>query len=42
MQDESFISIQDVSKHFGSVRAVDRLSIDIARGEFFSLRGPSG
>ncbi len=41
MQDESFISIQDVSKHFGSVRAVDRLSIDIARGEFFSLLGPS-
>ena len=42
MQDESFISIQNVSKHFGSVRAVDRLSIDIARGEFFSLLGPSG
>ncbi len=42
MEDESFISIQDVSKHFGSVRAVDRLSIDIARGEFFSLLGPSG
>jgi len=42
MQDEAFISIQDVSKHFGSVRAVDRVSIDIARGEFFSLLGPSG
>ncbi len=42
MEDDSFISIQDVSKHFGSVRAVDRLSIDIARGEFFSLLGPSG
>ncbi len=42
MPDESFISIQDVSKHFGSVRAVDRVSIDIARGEFFSLLGPSG
>ena len=42
MQDESFISIQDVSKHFGDVRAVDQVSIDIARGEFFSLLGPSG
>ncbi len=42
MPDESFISIQDVSKHFGSVRAVDHVSIDIARGEFFSLLGPSG
>ena len=42
MQDESFISIQDVSKHFGKVHAVDRISINIARGEFFSLLGPSG
>lgn len=42
MQDASFISIQDVSKHFGAVHAVDRVSIDIARGEFFSLLGPSG
>ena len=42
MQDDSFISIQDVSKHFGEVHAVDRVSIDIARGEFFSLLGPSG
>jgi spermidine/putrescine ABC transporter ATP-binding subunit len=42
MQDETFISIQDVSKHFGNVRAVDNVSIDITRGEFFSLLGPSG
>jgi spermidine/putrescine ABC transporter ATP-binding subunit len=42
MSDDSFISIRDVSKHFGKVRAVDRISIDIARGEFFSLLGPSG
>ena len=42
MSDETFISIQGVSKHFGDVHAVDRVSIDIARGEFFSLLGPSG
>ncbi len=42
MSDDSFISIQNVSKHFGDVHAVDRVSIDIARGEFFSLLGPSG
>ena len=41
-RDDAFISIADVSKHFGSVKAVDRVSIDIARGEFFSLLGPSG
>ncbi|MEM7172925.1 MAG: ABC transporter ATP-binding protein [Pseudomonadota bacterium] len=42
MQNDSFISIQDVSKDFGVVRAVDQVSIDIAQGEFFSLLGPSG
>ena len=42
MQNDSFISIQDVSKHFGRVIAVDHVSIDIGRGEFFSLLGPSG
>ncbi len=42
MQDDAFISIQEVSKSFGSVHAVKSVSIDIARGEFFSLLGPSG
>ena len=36
------ISIRDVSKSFGSVHAVDRVSMEIGRGEFFSLLGPSG
>jgi spermidine/putrescine ABC transporter ATP-binding subunit len=39
---DSMISIRNVSKHFGSVKAVDDLSFDIQRGEFFSLLGPSG
>lgn len=39
---DTMISIRNVSKHFGSVKAVDDLSFDIARGEFFSLLGPSG
>jgi len=37
-----FISIQNVSKHFGQVAAVDEVSLDISQGEFFSLLGPSG
>jgi spermidine/putrescine transport system ATP-binding protein/putrescine transport system ATP-binding protein len=41
-KDEAFISIGDVSKSFGPVQAVDHASIDIGRGEFFSLLGPSG
>ena len=36
------IEIRNVSKHFGPVRAVDDVSIDIAHGEFFSLLGASG
>jgi len=31
-----------LSKHFGDVRAVDDLNIEIADGEFFSMLGPSG
>jgi spermidine/putrescine ABC transporter ATP-binding subunit len=41
-QADSIISIQKVSKHFGPVKAVDNVSFDIRRGEFFSLLGPSG
>ncbi len=40
--DDAYISIQTVSKQFGNVRAVNDVSIDIRRGEFFSLLGPSG
>jgi len=40
--ENAYIRIADVSKHFGAVKAVDQVSIDIQRGEFFSLLGPSG
>lgn len=36
------IQIKDVEKKFGSVRALDGVSLDINQGEFFSLLGPSG
>ena len=38
----SMISIQDVTKDFGSFRAVDDLSIEVAQGEFLVIVGPSG
>ncbi|MEZ5739086.1 MAG: ABC transporter ATP-binding protein [Burkholderiaceae bacterium] len=36
------ISIRQLSRRFGSVVAVDDVSIDIAANEFFALLGPSG
>jgi len=36
------ISIRNVSKRFGSVVALDNVSLDIMPGEFFALLGPSG
>jgi putative spermidine/putrescine transport system ATP-binding protein len=32
----------NVSRHFGSIRAVDGVTLDIAEGEFFAMLGPSG
>ena len=42
MSDQEFILLDNVSKHFGLVRAVDDVDMRIRRGEFFSLLGPSG
>ncbi len=42
MNERGIISICGVSKHFGAVHAVDKVDLDIRRGEFFSLLGPSG
>jgi len=38
----AIISIRNVTKRFGSVTAVDDVSLDIHQGEFFALLGPSG
>ncbi|WP_095595678.1 ABC transporter ATP-binding protein [Actibacterium pelagium] len=38
----SAVVFKGVSRHFGSVRAVDNVDISIAEGEFFAMLGPSG
>lgn len=42
MADEFSIVIDGVTKRFGSFTAVNKVSVSIRRGEFFSLLGPSG
>jgi putative spermidine/putrescine transport system ATP-binding protein len=39
---DSSVEIRAVSKRFGDFAAVDRVTLSIAPGEFFSLLGPSG
>ena len=36
------VSARGLTKHFGDVRAVDDLDLEITDGEFFSMLGPSG
>src|SRR5262245_52196245 len=36
------VSFTNVLRHFGAVRAVDGVTLDIAEGEFFAMLGPSG
>ncbi|PWJ47733.1 putative spermidine/putrescine transport system ATP-binding protein [Quadrisphaera granulorum] len=36
------IRLRGLSKHFGGVKAVDAVDLDVRAGEFFSMLGPSG
>jgi len=36
------VQFATVGRYFGEVRAIDRVSFEVADGEFFSLLGPSG
>src|SRR5258708_17652533 len=39
---ESVIELRDISKHYPTHHAVNGVTLNVARGEFFSLLGPSG
>jgi len=36
------IEVENLTKRFGNLTAVDRISFDVKRGEFFGLLGPNG
>ena len=38
----NILELRKISKHFPSHKAVTEVSLEIPRGEFFSLLGPSG
>ena len=38
----SYLRIIDVTKEFGTVKAVNKLNLEIGKGECFSMLGPSG
>ena len=39
---DRFLAIEGLTKDFGPTRAVDGISLDLRRNEFFALLGPSG
>src|SRR5436853_4311793 len=42
MSDASYLMLQHLTKQFPGRKAVDDLSLDVARGEILALLGPSG
>ena len=42
MSSSAYVQLVDLAKHFGKVKALDGLSLDIAQGELVALLGPSG
>ncbi|MBS3072161.1 ATP-binding cassette domain-containing protein, partial [Candidatus Pacearchaeota archaeon] len=42
MKEENIISVKELSKNFGKVKAVDKVSFEVKKGEIFAFLGPNG
>ncbi len=42
MNDSDMISVSELKKFFGDVKAVDGISFEVKKGEVFGLLGPNG
>jgi len=42
MIDDKIISVKDLKKYFGEIKAVNGISFDVHKGEIFGLLGPNG
>ena len=38
----SVLEVSELSKSYGAIRAVDRVSFEVAPGEIFGVIGPNG
>ncbi|MGH7751599.1 MAG: ATP-binding cassette domain-containing protein, partial [Gemmatimonadales bacterium] len=39
---DAILSVQRLSRHFGGLRAVNEVSLEVERGSIFALIGPNG
>jgi len=42
MQEKKAITVSEITKKFGTITAVDKVSFEVAEGEFFGFLGPNG
>src|SRR5262249_31662556 len=42
IQKDEIISVTNISKHYGKVKALDNVSLEIKRGQVTALLGPNG